>query len=282
MSPATELYHVVNAYEAVAEWRADIVHDHTLVGPIYGRKFEVPVVTTNHAPFSGELGDYYRALGAQTPVVAISEHHAASALKTCVAAVIHHGINVNAYSFADAGHGHAVFLGRMTPDKGVDSAIRIARDAGVPLRIAAKMREPAELAYYRETVQPLLGSDVEFVGEVGGQDKLELLSGAMCLLNPLRWPEPFGMVMIEALACGTPVLATPCGAAPEIVREGITGYLRATEEGLAAALLEVGQIDRRQCRTDVAERFSVRRMVADHLALYQRVIDRRQPLQIAG
>ena len=106
----------------------------------------------------------------------------------------------------------------------------------MPLRIAAKLREPAEQAYFDRAVEPLLGDGVEYVGEVGGAEKLDLLAGAMCLLNPIAWPEPFGMVMIEALACGTPVVATPCGSVPELVTDGVTGFVRADDAGLAAAL----------------------------------------------
>jgi hypothetical protein len=149
----------------------------------------------------------------------------------------------------------------------------------VPLRIAAKMREPAEQEYFTEHVAPLLGDGVEYVGEVGGADKLELLANATCLLNPIRWPEPFGMVMIEALACGTPVVATPCGSAPELITDGVTGFLRSGLDDLATAVRDAEQLDRNRCRKEAAERFSTERMVGEHLALYERVIraHRREP-----
>jgi glycosyltransferase involved in cell wall biosynthesis len=164
----------------------------------------------------------------------------------------------------------------MSPDKGVHVAARVARAAGVPLRIAAKMREPAELAYFEHEVAPLLGVDVEYVGEAGGREKLDLLAGARCLLNPLAWPEPFGMVMIEALASGTPVVATPCGSVPELITDGVTGFIAATDVGLVAALVGVGAIDRSRCRKEADIRFSTARMVADHLDVYQRAIERRR------
>jgi glycosyltransferase involved in cell wall biosynthesis len=162
----------------------------------------------------------------------------------------------------------------MCPEKGVAGAARIARAAGIPLRIAAKMREPRELDYFHREVQPLLGGDLEYVGEVGGDDKLELLGDALCLLNPIAWPEPFGMVMIEALACGTPVVTTPCGAAPEIVDDGVTGFVRGDEPSLARALGEVAHLDRDRCRRAVKERFSAARLAADHLDVYRRHIGR--------
>jgi len=133
------------------------------------------------------------------------------------------------------------------------------------------MHEPAEQAYFNQAVAPLLGGDAEYVGEVGGRDKLDLLAGASCLLNPLSWPEPFGMVMIEALACGTPVLATPCGSVPELITDGVTGFVRATESEMADTVLRVAELDRSRCRKEAAERFSTERMVADHIALYEQV-----------
>jgi glycosyltransferase involved in cell wall biosynthesis len=168
-----------------------------------------------------------------------------------------------------------LFLGRLSPDKGVHVAARVARTAGIPLRIAAKMREPAERAYFEASVAPLLGGDVTYIGEVNGRDKLDLLAGASCLLNPLAWPEPFGMVMIEALACGTPVVATPCGSVPEIVTEGVTGFVRGAEAELAEAMGRAGELDRTLCRKDAATRFSTARMVADHVELYERVAQGR-------
>jgi glycosyltransferase involved in cell wall biosynthesis len=275
---ATELHHVVHAYEAVCDWGADVVHDHTLVGPVYGPRFGIPIVTTNHGPFDGELRDLYRAIGACVPVIAISGHHASTAGEIPIAAVIHHGVDLDAYTVGDGDGGYALFLGRMSPDKGVHVAARLAREAGVPLRIAAKMREPAERAYFDRHVAPLLGPDVEYVGEVGGRDKSELLARATCLLNPIQWPEPFGMVMIEALASGTPVVATPRGSVREIVTDGVTGLVAETDRDLVTALRHVDELDRTACRREAVTRFSIDRMVDDHVALYSRVAARPRRL----
>jgi glycosyltransferase involved in cell wall biosynthesis len=182
--------------------------------------------------------------------------------------VIYHGVDVNEFPIGTGDGDYAAFLGRMSPDKGVHIAARAARRAGVPLRIAAKMREPAEFAYFERDVKPLLGGGVQYVGEVGGQAKLELLAQATCLLNPLTWPEPFGMVMIEALACGTPVVATPCGSAPELVVDGVTGFICASEGELADAMRRACGLDRSRCRADVLQRFNAARMAAEHIQLY--------------
>ena len=267
---ATELHHVIHAYDTVADY--DIVHDHTLTGPLYAAAFrEVPVVTTNHGPFESELADLYRAIGDRVPIIAISHHHASTAKDTPIAAVIHHGLDVEPIE-PGAGGGPAVFLGRMHPDKAVHIAARIARRAGMPLRIAAKMSEPHEEAYFKDKVEPELGGDVEYIGEVGGQDKIELLQSATCMLNPIAWHEPFGMVMIEAMACGTPVVGTPMGSAPELVDDGVTGFLRDNEEDLAEALSRVDELDRATCRRIAEERFSIERMTRDHLEFYESVI----------
>ncbi len=267
-SSVDEIRHVVHAYASIQG--ADIVHDHTLVGPLYSATFpSLPVVTTNHGPFNAELVDLYRALTGRVPVIAISHHQAASAADVPIAAVIHHGVNVADFPVGRGGGGYAAFLGRMHPTKAPHVAAEIARAAGFPLRIAAKMREPEERAYFEAMVRPLLGADVTYVGEVDRQAKLDLLAGADCLLNPILWPEPFGMVMIEALACGTPVLSSDYGAAPEIVEDGVVGFVRHGRAGLVEALGRVHDIDRAACRARVERHFSVERMVAQHVAVYE-------------
>jgi glycosyltransferase involved in cell wall biosynthesis len=249
------------------------VHDHTTTGPAYGRRFpHLQVVTTNHGPFNDELLDIYRAIGPMVSVIAISHSQASFADGVPIAGVIHHGIDVDELPFGAGDGGYFLFLGRMAPDKGARKAALVAREAGVPLRIAAKMREPLEHEYYEAQVRPVLGGDIEYIGEVGGSDKYELLAGAAGLLNPIRWPEPFGLVMIEALACGTPVLTFPEGAAPEIVDDEVTGFLCPKRRDMVAAVGRVGEIDRRKCRAAVEERFSTPRMVADHLELFESLL----------
>jgi glycosyltransferase involved in cell wall biosynthesis len=263
----TELRHVVTSYAAMSD--VDVIHDHTLTGPLYRRPpSPVPVVTTNHGPFDATLTPIYRALR-DVPVLAISHSQASTATGVPVAAVIHHGIDVAAVPVGGGDGGYASFLGRMAPEKGPREAALIARAAGVPLKMAAKLREPAEREYFETAVEPLLCSDVEYVGELGGPEKLDLLGSSFALLNPLQWAEPFGLVMIEALATGTPVVAARIGSAPEIVDDGLTGFLRTRPAGLATALLEASQLDRGDCRSAAMERFDTARMVSDHLGVYE-------------
>jgi glycosyltransferase involved in cell wall biosynthesis len=264
-----ELSQVLYAYDFLATHRVDVVHDHTLIGPLYASQFAgLTVVTTNHGPFDHGLVRIYRTVAATMPVVAISHHQATMAGDTPTT-VIHHGVDLDHFPLGPGGD-HAAFLGRMSPAKGLDHAIQIARQAGIPLLIAAKMREPNELAWFEHVIRPLLGGDVEYLGEINTADKVQLLAGASFLLNPIGWPEPFGMVMVEALACGTPVLVTLQGAAPEIVDDGLTGFIRDSDAELVRCVADVASLDRRACRAAVAARFSSDRMVANHLALYQR------------
>jgi glycosyltransferase involved in cell wall biosynthesis len=268
----TELRHVITGYAAMGD--VDIVHDHTVIGPLYRDVHpRASIVTTNHGPFDAVLTPLYRAMR-EVAVVAISHHQASTAADVRLAAVIHHGIDVEAVPVGRGGGGYASFVGRMCPEKGPREAILIARTAGVPLKMAAKMREPAELAYFESVIKPLLGSDVEYVGELGPMDKLALVADSFALLNPLQWAEPFGLVMIEALASGTPVVATPTGSAPEIVDDGLTGYLRMNQPGLAAGLIEAGHLDRADCRAAAVDCFSTERMVAAHLRLYRDLVSR--------
>jgi glycosyltransferase involved in cell wall biosynthesis len=160
----------------------------------------------------------------------------------------------------------------MNAAKGVRTAIEVARQAGVPLRIAAKMNEPAEQAYFAAEIKPLLGSTVEFLGELNAAEKFELLGGAMALLNPIAWDEPFGMVMIESLATGTPVVTTPRGSAPEIVTDGVTGFVRRSTPSLADALLDSQSLNRMECRAVTQGHFSARRMAAEYVEVFARAV----------
>jgi glycosyltransferase involved in cell wall biosynthesis len=268
---AVELDHVIAGYEWLGEM--DIIHDHTTVGPIYGRSVaKVPIVTTNHNSFARPFGTGFAAVAADVPVIAISHHHAASAVGVEVRAVIHHGVDPLEFPVGSGSGGYALFLGRMTADKGAHRAIHAALAAGERIYVAGKARAADELAYVEEEIRPLLGSSVQYLGELDRVAKLELLAGAFCLINPIAWDEPFGMVMIEALACGTPVVALRFGAAPEIVEDGRTGLLVDTEADLVGALERVRSIDRATCRASVEGHFSSTRMVEEHLALYEQVI----------
>ena len=267
----TEMVHVARAYDAMSGM--DVIHDHTIGGPLYRhRPAGIPVVTTNHGPFLPKPNFLFQSIQSDTCIVAVSEHQASTAAGVHISRVIHHGLDVDSVPVGAGDGGYAAFLGRMTADKGPREAIEVARLAGVPLKIAAKMREQAEIDYFRSEVEPLLSDDVEYIGELNPAEKYELLGGAIALLNPIQWAEPFGLVMIESLACGTPVMATSFGSVPELIDDGQTGFVRDEAKDLAPCLLDAGNLDRSTCRQVAETRFCTARMVADHVDLYTALI----------
>lgn len=261
-----ELRHLIRAYTALAD--ADVIVDNTLAGPIIARlTSERPVVTIAHSPFIELVNELYAVAAPDMAFVGISQDQATRSAVP-IARVIHHGIRTEDVPVGNGGD-TACFVGRMVPEKGLLEAIRAAEIAGIPLKIAAKMREPAELDYFEETVRPALGSNAEFLGELSTEDKLELMGRSCVMLNPIQWDEPFGLVMIEALATGTPVVATPRGSVPEIVEDGRTGFIREDVEGLADALRLARSLDRAACRESVEERFTAARMAAHYVDLFE-------------
>jgi glycosyltransferase involved in cell wall biosynthesis len=268
-----EIPFVLSAYAALDD--ADIVHDHTVAGPLCVRRRRgAAVVTTNHGPFNADLNPIYAEMSRQgVAVVAISHHQASTAQNVKIAAVIHHGLDIDDIPVGGGNGGYACALGRMTPSKGIREAVLVAREAGLPLRIAAKMREPLERQYFDECIRPLLGGNIEYLGELNAAEKYQLLGGAFALLNPIQWPEPFGLVMIEALACGTPVVATRYGSAPEIVADGDTGFLRSDLSSLAEALNHARELNRHRCRETAVSCFGTSRMVDAHVGLYSRLLE---------
>jgi len=276
---APELRHVINAYQNLDD--CDLIHDHTLAGPLLAaeRGMSQPVVTTVHGELDDDLVHLYRAIADRISIIAVSEAQRRPAPDIPIARVILHGIEADALPFGD-GSGDAegpycVFLGRMSPDKGAHRAIAVARKAGMRLLMAAKMRDAAEVRYYTELVEPALGPDIVYLGEVPHERKLELLAGATAMLFPIRWNEPFGLVMVESMACGTPVLGFREGAAPEVIDDGRTGFLCDDEAEMVEALARVGELRRADCRAAVEGYFSVDRMVREHLDLFDVLLSGR-------
>lgn len=268
-----ELRHIMAAYDAVQDY--DIVHDHSIMGPVYAERFpDLPVVTTIHGPLNSELADLYGRIAHRVPLIAISHAQSRPAPQIPIARVIHHGLDATDFPMGKGEGGYFLFLGRMAADKGAHRASEICYTAGVPLLMAAKMREPWEHEYFAENIQPYLNDSIRYLGEVAHEEKLELLANARALVFPIRWNEPFGMVMIEAMACGTPVLAFPEGAAPEVVQDGKTGFLCADEAEMVKAISRVDEIDRAECRAAVEGYFSAERMVDEHIELFEQILAR--------
>ncbi len=272
-----EAAHVLAAYEALTD--VDVIHDHTTIGPLIAGRAgvcSVPVVATHHGPFSPENLRIVGEVARTASVVAISHAQARLARDIPIGAVIHHGIDLDQFRPGPGGGGYLLFIGRMSHDKGVHRAIRVARATRRRLIVASKVREQVEIDYFENEVRPLLGPDVELLVEPPLEVRLDLMHHAAALLNPISWPEPFGLVMAESLACGTPVIAYPCGAAPEIVDHGRTGFLCRDEDEMLAAVNQVESLDRAECRAAATERFSLQRMACDHVALYRRAVEQAE------
>ncbi len=254
--------------------RFDILHFHIdyLHFPLF-RPLSDRVLTTLHGRQDlADLKPVYREF-AEMKLVSISNDQRKPLRGANFVATVPHGIPVDLLqpTYQPRG-GYLAFLGRITPEKGPDRAIEIARAARMPLRIAAKV-DAVDAGYHRDHIEPLLaGSDVEFIGEIGDERKSAFLGNAAALLFPIDWPEPFGLVMIEAMACGTPVLAFDRGSVPEIIEDGVTGHVvRSVEEALQK-LPQTLALDRRRIREEFERRFSASRMARDYVALYRSIL----------
>ncbi|MBW5414697.1 glycosyltransferase family 4 protein [Pseudomonas sp. MAG002Y] len=206
------------------------------------------------------------------PLVSISHHQRTPLAFANWHGTVHHGLNASTYRFHEQmGEGYLAFLGRISPEKRPDRAIAIARQAGVPIKLAAKV-DNADRKYFEQEIKPLLDDPlVEFIGEIGDSEKSEFLGNARALLFPIDWPEPFGLVMIEAMACGTPVIAWHCGSVPEVVEPGVTGYIVTSEEQAVEAARQVLTLDRRRVREVFEQRFSATAMARHYLELYRQL-----------
>ncbi len=255
----------------------DVVHFHTdyLHFPLM-RYVDATHVTTLHGRLDmKELQTVFEAFP-DMPVVSISNSQRRPLPRARWVGTVYNGLPEELFTFRPEPGDYLVFLGRISPEKRPDRAIQIAVRAGVPLKIAAKI-DKVDQEYYQTVVRPLMDHPlVEYVGEVNEQEKNELLGGALGLLFPIDWPEPFGLVMVEAMACGTPVIAFPLGAVPEVMRDGVTGFVVRDVDEAVAAVARLPEIDRAACRRHFEERFSARRMAQDYLAVYRRMIEERQ------
>ena len=257
----------------------DVIHCHVdyLAFPFDGLT-PTPTVHTMHGRLDlPHLVSMYRQFRT-VPLVSISDaqREPLEPLGVRWAGTVYHGLPVDRFAFAPRDEGYLAFLGRISPEKRADLAIEVALRVGLPLKIAAKV-DPADQEYFERVVEPMLDDPlVEFLGEIGEQDKAAFLGGARALLFPIDWPEPFGLVMIEAMACGTPVIARPCGSVPEVVVDGRTGFLADTLVDLADAVKRVDELDRAECRRHVETRFSVSRMAEEYERVYRRLGARRR------
>ena len=266
-----EILHAVRTAQELDGLELDLVHDHSFAAPLLANERPVPTVITTHGPLVDSLAEAYASANGVS-LVAISEAQRRGRPSLPWAGMVHNGIRVDTYPFASSEDGPFAFLGRMSPNKGPDLAARIARSLDVPLVMAAKCEDPAEERYFEETIQPLLGDGVSYIGTADADEKRELLRTARALLFPISWEEPFGLVMIEAMACGTPVIATPRGSVPEVVVDGETGFIREDFDGLVEAARHAGDIEPEACRRRAVEHFDAGVMVEGYERVFAEVI----------
>jgi glycosyltransferase involved in cell wall biosynthesis len=256
----------------------DILHCHLDYYPfsLFSRQ-ATPFVTTLHGrldlPEHQPVFDTFSSV----PVVSISNSQRRPLPQAHWVRTVHHGLPANLLMPKPVKPSYFAFLGRIAPEKGIDRAIRIAEHCGVTLKVAAKV-DNADRDYYDEKIKPMMQSaKVEFIGEINDKDKSEFLSGAIALLVPIDWPEPFGLVMIEAMACGTPVIAFNRGSVPEVIEDGLTGFVVEDVNGAIGAVDRLGHLSRDKVRARFEERFTARRMAQDYLSVYRKLSDAVEP-----
>ncbi|HWB81198.1 MAG TPA: glycosyltransferase family 4 protein [Nannocystaceae bacterium] len=250
----------------VIHWHVDYLHYPS------SRHLEVPQLTTLHGRLDlAGLPALYDEF-ADMPVVSISDAQRKPLPQACWLGTVHHGLPRDLLPFVAEPGDYLAFVGRVSPEKRVDRAIEIARRVGMPLRIAAKI-ETSDIDYYHAEIAPLLdGPGVEFVGEIDELGKRELLGRARAMLFPIDWPEPFGLVMIEAMSCGTPVIAWDCGSVREVIDDGVSGFVVSDLDAAVVATRRVAELDRKAVRACFERRFTAERMAADYVEIYEQLV----------
>lgn len=274
------LAHVFYMLEKVQQLKHefDIIHYHVDYFHFpYSRRNGMPHCTTMHGRLDiPDLQVLFREFS-EMPLISISNSQRKPLPFANFIQTIYHGIPTDLLNYRSKKGDYVAFIGRISPEKRLDRAIEIASKAGIPLKVAAKV-DKADLAYYEAKIKPLMQGNrqVEFIGEINDEMKNDFLGEARALLFPIDWPEPFGLVMIEAMACGTPVIAFNCGSVPEVIDEGKTGFIVNSTEEAVECLRNIDRIDRKLCRTIFEKRFSDTRMAGDYLDLYQQLTEAKK------
>ena len=255
----------------------DVIHSHLdyLTLP-FAASSATPTVVTLHGRLDVRDADTILRAFKDCNYVAISDSQRSQISELNWVSTVHHAIDLRRFPRHDAPGSYLAFVGRLTPEKGPDRAIRIAQRVGIPLKIAAKL-DPTQERYFREAIEPQLEDPlIEYLGPLNEREKCDLMGHAMALLMPISWPEPFGMVFIESLACGTPVLTCPHGSVPELLRDGVTGYIRESDDELVEAIGQLERISRAGCREYVRQKFDIRDMALEYVNVYSMVQQRRR------
>jgi glycosyltransferase involved in cell wall biosynthesis len=269
-----EMQHVLSCYERSDDF--DVINDHTgHLGAVLGGLSKAPVVHTVHGPLDGEPGLVYESIARVSPkvgLISISMNQRRPRPDLNWIANVPNALDLEHYPCKPHVGDYLLFLGRMNHEKGAHRAVAVAMELGLPLKLAGKMRDPREREYFADFIEPHLGNGIEYLGEVNHGTKVELLQNARVTLFPIEWEEPFGLVMIESMACGTPVIATRYGAVPEVMGEGQGGVVVDHWREIPQALEQTDEIDPLDCRRYVEEWFAPERMVADYEEAYRKAI----------
>ena len=274
LGASLQLAMLSDVYESATE-RFDIIHTHVDYWSFaFANLTGLPTVATMHGRLNiSELHPVYRRYRA-LPLVSISNAQRAPLPFMNWVATIYHGLPSQLLRFSSGPGKYLAFLGRISPEKRPDIAIDVARKVGIPLKIAAKV-DVVDRDYFETTIKPRLSPpDVEYIGEIAETEKSQFLGDALALLFTIDWPEPFGLAMIEAMACGTPVIARPCGSVPEVLRDGVTGYIADSVDQLAAAVRKIQDLSREACRAEFERRFTVEHMADGYEQVYLDTIER--------
>lgn len=277
--PFPEVMHALLARQAVERLvdTIDVVHDHSYSGPLNSATYAswgLPTVVTMHGPASDpDLRHFFGTLGKSVHMVAISERQRVLAPELNWVGTVPNALDISSWPYREDKRPYGLFLGRFCADKGVHHALDAAHEAGMPVVLAGKCSEPSEKAYFAAEVEPRIQPTDVLFGEADAREKRILLAGARCLLFPIQWEEPFGMVMIEAMACGTPVVALRGGSVPEVVIDGVTGIICDHPDQLVQAIQDVELIDSAKCRDHVATKFNAAELARGYEEAYLRAIE---------
>ncbi len=270
-----DLLHVMNAYQRADEF--DLIHDHSgLIGPVIGSFLKTPVLHTLHGPATREAKDFYGRMKDRIFFNAISDYQRKNFGNLNFVGTIYNGVDTNVYTYREDKEDYIFFIGRMNPEKGSHVAVEVAKRTGKKMIMVSKMTEPHEKAYFKEKVEPILkgAKNIELIGEIDTKTKIEMYQKASCVLFPIQWPEPFGLVMTEAMACGTPVLAMRNGSVPEVIAHGKTGFICDSVDDMVEAVAKADQLNPMDCRKHVEANFSVDIQVENYVKAYEQILEK--------
>lgn len=269
-----DCYHTGQAFKQIREGGFDLVHDHAgFVGVAFAGLLPVPMVHTLHGPFEPQVKQFYQGFAQDVHYVTISHYQQRCCPDLNYAGVVHNAVDLEEHRPIGEKEDYLVYVSRLCEAKGAHNAVHLALDHGYRLIMAGKIDAGRDREFFEQEIEPYLdGENVTYLGEISQEDKVRLMSRARCFLFPIQWEEPFGLVMAEAMACGTPVITTRWGATPEVVEDGKTGFLADSLEEIPALLKRISEIDPAVCREEVARRFSPRAMAESYLEIYEKIL----------